>query len=42
MVTEAFLEIPQELRSEHPELYAVMVRAFGFDPETGQPAKNMV
>jgi len=35
VVTESFLEIPQELRAEHPEIYAVMVRVFGFDPATG-------
>jgi Mlc titration factor MtfA (ptsG expression regulator) len=40
VATEAFLEIPQELRAEHPELYAVMVRAFGFDPETGLAAER--
>jgi MtfA peptidase len=35
VVTEAFLETPEELQAEHPELYAVMVKAFGFDPATG-------
>lgn len=40
VVTESFLELPQELSVQHPELYSVMVKAFGFDPATGRPAKN--
>jgi len=38
VVVESFLEIPQELQAEHPELHALMVRAFGFDPIDGKAA----
>lgn len=35
VAVESFLERPDELRTAHPALHAVMVRAFGFDPSTG-------
>lgn len=35
VVVESFLEIPDEFRVAHPEMYGVLVRAFGFDPSSG-------
>ena len=37
---ESFLEIPHELKAHHPEMFDAMVRAFGFDPSTGLPART--
>lgn len=37
VAVESFLERPDELRTAHPALHAVLVRAFGFDPSTGAP-----
>ena len=35
VAVESFLELPEQLRAEHPEIYTLFTKAFGFDPSTG-------
>lgn len=37
VLTEAFLELPHELETEHPDLFALMVEAYRLDPRNFHP-----
>lgn len=38
VAVESFLELPDESKANLPELYAILVRHFGFDPSSGERA----
>jgi MtfA peptidase len=38
VATEAFMELPQDLREQHPQLHAALCAAYGFDPATWEAA----
>jgi Mlc titration factor MtfA (ptsG expression regulator) len=40
VASEAFMELPQDLRAEHPQLYAALVTAYGLDPACWEPAAD--